>query len=263
MPHSTQRAFARRVALRAGAALAAALIGLGGCASSRATERTLDVAPGDYAAAFDATREVLRSHRFTLERVDARSGVITTEPRFGVGLMNPLDRTQSTMGQEVRETLNQEGRRVRVVFSRRGGEAHTIENWDNWNEPEATPADAPTASTDAPIASDNASSPASRTPEALADARTMLDGSVRPTLGEDLREASEPLVMKVEVVVDRVVRPGRRIETSSIRHSSVTIDPTLYPRGMMPTYTVARERDDRFAARLAAEIHRAIEKSDR
>jgi len=255
----------------AAGAWAGASLGVGACASSRGEARTLDVAPGEYAAAFDATREVLRSHRFTLERVDARTGVITTEPRFGVGMLNPLDRTQSTLGQEVTETLNQEGRRVRVVFSRRERGADGQERSGTaWEESGKAAFGGPgtegkiAAAGEAEGVGDNGENEeGARTPGALADARRMLDGSVRPTLEEDLREAGGPLVMKVEVVVDRVVRPGKRIETSSIRHSSYAIDPSLFPRGMLPTYTVARERDDRFAARVAAEVRKRMGESGR
>jgi hypothetical protein len=92
------------------------------------------------------------------------------------------------------------------------------------------------------------------TPQALRDEGVMADGSVRPTLDEDLREEVGPLVMKVDVIVDRVQRPGRRVETSSMSRSTFTMDTALAERGMLPTYSVARTRDDKLAARLASEI---------
>lgn len=220
----------KRVVMVAIAAMCAAgfvLVGMGGCASSKMRARTLEVGAGEYASAFDATRDVLRSYRFTLDRVDARSGVITTEARFSSGLATPWDRVQSDLGQEFMETLNYEGRRARVVFSRPGVELP------------------------APGVGEG-------TPEALVDEGVMADGSVRPTLDEDLREEGGALVMKIDVIVDRVQRPGRRVETSSVSRSSVTIDPELARRGMMPTYTVARTRDDKLAARLADEVKKRM-----
>lgn len=202
--------------------------GLGGCASAKGTSRTVEVGAGSYAAAFDATREVLRSYRFTLERVDARAGVITTEARFSSGLATFWDPVQSDGGQELMETLNYEGRRARVVFSRPGS-----------------------ASADGGVLAPGVGE---ETPQALRDEGVMADGSVRPTLDEDLREEVGPLVMKVDVIVDRVQRPGRRVETSSMSRSTFTMDTALAERGMLPTYSVARTRDDKLAARLASEI---------
>ena len=63
---------------------------LSGCATSRPAE--FATAPGGYAAAFDAAREVLREFRFELERVDARSGIITTRPKATAGLATLWDR---------------------------------------------------------------------------------------------------------------------------------------------------------------------------
>ncbi|MEA5557629.1 hypothetical protein [Nodularia spumigena] len=205
--------------------------GLGGCASVKETSRTVEVGAGDYASAFDATREVLRSYRFTLERVDARSGVITTEARFSSGLATFWDPVQSDAGQEVMETLNYEGRRARVLFSRPGG------------------GDVVGAGV------------GEGTPEALRDQGVMADGSVRPTLDEDLRGEAGPLVMKIDVIVERVQRPGRRLETSSLSRSTFTMDPALGERGMSPTYSVARTRDDKLAARLAAEVRARMAES--
>jgi hypothetical protein len=95
----------------------AALLGasLGGCSGARSPE--FDIGPGRYDAAFDATREVLREHRFQLERVDAAEGVITTQPKSTAGAASPWDKEQSTLGQEVEDLLNLQRRVVRVSFT--------------------------------------------------------------------------------------------------------------------------------------------------
>ena len=89
---------------------------LGGCASGGATE--LAIGPGEYAAAFDAARDVLRDARFEIDRVDARAGVITTAPK-------------TTTWRDLEDVRNRQGRRGRVAFEPAG---------QAWGEGEA-PAD--------------------------------------------------------------------------------------------------------------------------
>lgn len=98
--------------------LLVATAGLGaGCAPSAEGPRQFTVAPGQYAAAFDATREALRELHFDLDRVDAASGVITTRPHFSPGLFEPWDPTQTGLSQEWEDTVNMQAREVRVTFS--------------------------------------------------------------------------------------------------------------------------------------------------
>src|ERR1051325_3508111 len=87
---------------------------LGGCGSG--TSPQFSVPAGEYARAFDATRELLRSYRFSLERVDAAAGVITTAPKSTAGAATPWDGEQSSMADEFEDLLNQQTRRVRVTF---------------------------------------------------------------------------------------------------------------------------------------------------
>jgi len=82
---------------------------------------TVDLAPGDYARAFDQTRDVLAEYRFTLERVDARAGVITTQPKPSTGLATPWDRDQSSLRDEWADLVNEHERQVRVTFTPAGG----------------------------------------------------------------------------------------------------------------------------------------------
>lgn len=226
-----------RIGAVAATCVAAAFL-LGGCASTNADPdaRSVSVAPGQYEAAFDAARETLRRYDFTLDRVDARSGVITAGPRFSVGLMNPFDPVQSTPEQEARELANQEGRRVRIVFAR----------------PAVDQAEVPLGSVLVPgVASEASTEPPP--PDGL-----LGDGSVLASLDDDLRDEQGVLLMRIDVVVDRIYNPGRRVETKSIRHSSTFQDPDLIKRGMQPSYAVSRERDNLLAARLAADIRERL-----
>jgi len=91
-----------------------------GCSAPTHRETVFVVLPGEYAAAFDATRDVLTDARFTLDRVDAGAGVITTLPKPTTGLATPWDREQTTLGQEWEDFTNQQERLVRVTFAPEG-----------------------------------------------------------------------------------------------------------------------------------------------
>lgn len=69
-----------------------------------------------YPKAFDATRDLLREYRFTLERVDAAAGVITTAHKTSGGLATLWDREQTTLSDEFEDLLNQQSRVVRITF---------------------------------------------------------------------------------------------------------------------------------------------------
>lgn len=88
---------------------------LGGCARGA---RTSDVAvsAGAYSDAFDAAKEVLREQGFSLERIDAAKGVITTQPRHSAGLATPWKTDESSLGQEVEGLVNEQRRRAVVLF---------------------------------------------------------------------------------------------------------------------------------------------------
>lgn len=223
-------------------------LALGGCSSSRATARSIEISPGAYPEAFDAAREVLRSYKFTLARVDARAGVITTEPRFSYGVASPFDPVQSTGRQRVQDFMNQQDRRVRITFAHPG------------TAPAAERSHAPGGQADAPSEALGTLGPIP--PDPIPPDGAQLDGSTLPDLGEDLRAQDGTLVMHVEVTIDRVSVPHRRLETSSIRQSTFAQEPDLITRGMQPTYTVPRERDDALAARLAEEVRKRLTPTD-
>lgn len=75
----------------------------------------------------------------------------------------------------------------------------------------------------------------------------------------DLRVAAQPIVTRVEVVLERHRRPGWRIEPAVLRMSSRAMDPELRRTGMWPTYAVPFSYDPLLAERIAAQIRTAAE----
>ncbi len=59
-------------------------------------------------------RDVLTDHRFVIDRVDARRGVVTTAYKSTQGLASPWDGEQGSMKQETADLVNQHERSVRV-----------------------------------------------------------------------------------------------------------------------------------------------------
>lgn len=76
----------------------------------------LRIPAGKYAAAFDAARHELRDAGFTLERVDAFSGIITSWPSTSAGFATPWSRDQSTVEQEFDDFFQRHARTVRITF---------------------------------------------------------------------------------------------------------------------------------------------------
>jgi hypothetical protein len=95
-------------------------IALAGChAPQRDTSDAgprITLAPDTYPQVFDAARAVLREYRFTLDRVDAQAGIITTTIQPAAGLIAPWEPVQSSAQEEIEDLLHQQGRRVRIDF---------------------------------------------------------------------------------------------------------------------------------------------------
>lgn len=108
------RAGLRRAGCAATGALLAAAA-LSGCARPDAT--SLAVPAESYPLALDAARAALRDSGFTIDRVDAAAGVITTRPKGTAGIATPWDGEQSTMYQEWEDFMNRHQRTVRIDFS--------------------------------------------------------------------------------------------------------------------------------------------------
>ncbi len=92
-------------------------IALAGCQSAPTGATSLRIAPGSYSATFQAVKDELRESGFELERIDARSGVITTRPRASAGLATPWVTDESTIEQEFEGLLNRQQRTVTVRFA--------------------------------------------------------------------------------------------------------------------------------------------------
>ena len=101
------------------ASLLALAIVLTGCAqSSRSVgppaAATFAVPVEDYARAFETASDELTRRRFEIERVDARSGVIVTQPKTGAGLLAPW--TLAPGARIAEDTLNAQSRIIEVRF---------------------------------------------------------------------------------------------------------------------------------------------------
>lgn len=94
---------------------------LGGCASAPRAGGEAGAVVENYGRAFDAARTVLRDGGFVLERVDARAGVITTQPKTTAGIATPWHGEQSSLAQDVEDLLQRQQRVARVTFAARGG----------------------------------------------------------------------------------------------------------------------------------------------
>lgn len=99
------------------------------------------VEPGLYTAAFESAKDVLRGYDFSLDRVDAASGVITTLPKRTAGAATPWDREQSSLGQEFEDLLDRQSRVARVDFVPAGvaGRAGNLPGSAGWQDLRSTP----------------------------------------------------------------------------------------------------------------------------
>ncbi|MCL4220985.1 MAG: hypothetical protein KJZ65_06415 [Phycisphaerales bacterium] len=96
--------------------LAEALVAatLTGCASPRGGV-SFTVPSDQYGATIDAAREAFLDARFIIDRVDARAGIIETQPKHSAGLATPWDTEQATLRQEWSDLLNQHERVARLI----------------------------------------------------------------------------------------------------------------------------------------------------
>lgn len=182
--------------------LTALLAGLAltGCEAQPPRIRQFEIAPGGYAAAVDRTRDTLRRAEFELDRVDARAGVITTNPRQWAGVATPWLPHSAEPGADIDGLMHHERRIVRVTFR-------------------------PT---------DRTIDPADQT--------------------LDLRTYEGPVTGSVEVLVQRIYRPHRRIGVPSVRMSSFARDPGETGLEGEGWFIVDHRRDEALADRMARAI---------
>ncbi len=186
-----------------------------GCASPDSSIGSIRVEAGDYDTAFDIAIETLRNERFRLDRVDRRSGVITTQPRNASSIAEPWQGDHATTSQATEATLHHQRRVVSVAFIPLPGE--TVEATRLSSTPSLSAIDEMDSTT--PIG-----------------------------------EFNRPVRIMVQCWIERAHRPGQRIETSSLRHSSNTIDPTLQSRGIPSLFWERISRDSYMEQRIINSI---------
>jgi hypothetical protein len=79
---------------------------------------TIEIPSEDYERAIDAARAVLIENRFTIDRIDALRGIITTLPKQTSGIASPWDSEQSSMDQEWADLVHHQERVIRISFTR-------------------------------------------------------------------------------------------------------------------------------------------------
>lgn len=85
----------------------------------------LSLRPGEYARAFDETKDLLRDLGFTLDRVDAQLGVLATAPKGSGGIATPWDREQTALADEIEDALQRQRRIVRIEFVAAGADPNS------------------------------------------------------------------------------------------------------------------------------------------
>lgn len=85
-----------------------------------------------------------------------------------------------------------------------------------------------------------------------------VDFSVPDPAPADLRDAQEPLTAKIVVTVERLYRPGRRVDATSVRLTGFTSDPRVNPSGPAPAFAVEHRSDLPLAARIQAAMDREL-----
>ncbi len=104
-----------RPALRLGL-LAVLALAIGGCQQSVSMANPVPVAEHEYDRVFDQAVDVLRRHRFVVERQDRRFGVISTHPQVASSVFEPWRGDNTTARQVAENTLNLRRRRVRILI---------------------------------------------------------------------------------------------------------------------------------------------------
>lgn len=119
MKNSTHRT-TQRILVLVAAFIAAGQ--LGGCSSSavyNGQDYTLEsgsLAGADRERIVAVARDVLTDHRFVIDRVDGRRGVVTTEFKTTQGFVSPWDGEQGSLKEEAADFVNQHERSVRVMI---------------------------------------------------------------------------------------------------------------------------------------------------
>ena len=180
-----------------------------GCASkNQIADLTLN--SNNYNQTFDSTKNTLRNAGYQLDRVDRRFGIITSQPVVAGSILEPWRDITATPEQALDSTLNFEHRIIRIAFI-------------------------PASGTSASTQSTNTSPPQN---PALAQ--------IQPTTAQantDLSTYTGTIRLDVQAIIERAHQPGRQIESTSLRRSSYTIDPSLAERGIPRKFWEVVARD--------------------
>jgi len=176
---------------------------------------------GRYTQAFDTARDTVRSLRFDLERVDARQGVLSTRAKPTDGLATPWDLEQTTTRQEIEDLVNQQARRIRVVFlapvARPEGKAAPADEIDDLPPLQEAPA------------------------------------------AQDLLSHTGSVTMRVVVTRTRTHRPGWRLSTNSVRSSTFAVDPSRGETAEVAEYESPAGEDKDLALRVVEQVRAALD----
>jgi hypothetical protein len=88
-----------------------------GCAKQTPEPASFRIPAAEYAIYFDAARQTLQEYQFDIDRVDARSGVITTQPVAASGWATPWIDHASSFDQATTDLIHRNRRLARVNFS--------------------------------------------------------------------------------------------------------------------------------------------------
>lgn len=88
-----------------------------GCAKQTPEPASFRIPAAEYSVYFDAARETLREFQFDIDRVDARSGVITTQPVAAAGWATPWIDHASSFDQATNDLIHRNRRIATVNFS--------------------------------------------------------------------------------------------------------------------------------------------------
>lgn len=109
------------VAIVSGVVLGVSLAGCAGGGVYSGGGATIDAGDADRERVIGVVRGVLSDYRFSIDRVDAARGVVTTAYKRTHGLATPWDAEQSSISEEFADFANQHERSVRVELGEDGG----------------------------------------------------------------------------------------------------------------------------------------------
>ena len=202
--------------------IAATTVGCASTASPRVV--ALETSASAYDDAFEATLDTLRREGYRLERVDRRFGIITTKPRTTPTLFEPWRGWGNPVDTAIEGTLHHEQRVLRVAFR------------------PADPAEAPESAGGGVDLTPPVPIEGTTVAPAYESATVITPTRLNPLPFQPARHQGQ-LRVEVTATVEREQIAGRRIETTSVRHSSITLDPRWQERGISVRSWNAISRD--------------------